>query len=562
MRASADSGEATSGTGTSLGPLVIAYGTQSGNAQYLSIGAEKRAAEFGFETRRVSMDEIRPSDLLNVERLLLIMSTYNDAEFPDSVVDFWEELQEDTLSFEGLKYAVLGLGDSMYEDFCWASEQFDLRLERMGATRLVPRADCDIDFDETSVPWLAHALAMFVASVNGTASTAASTSDDLAHGDAAPVKAREASRWNRTNPFPAKILEARRLSGAGSSKRVFHLELDLSGSDLVYEPGDSVSVVISNQPALVDQLIDALGVRSDDEFSAIDGSVRAALTNDLEIRLPTRHLVEVVAAAAGSEELSRVLSYDHEKMERWLWAQDALDILRRAPAGSVDPNEFLGALGPLAHRTYSISSSPLVRAEQVGLTISLVQYEQGNRRHHGAASAYLEKCIEESAPVDIFLSPNPTFRSPAAESPIIMIGPGTGIAPFRSFIQHRSEQGATGESWLFFGDRTSVDDWLYKEEMLAAVERGLLTRLTTAFSRDQQVKRYVQHEMLAASKEFYAWMEAGAYIYVCGDMKSMAKDVELALLEIVTRESGRSLGEAKAFLDDLRASRHYQLDVY
>ncbi|PRC42469.1 sulfite reductase subunit alpha, partial [Mycobacterium sp. ITM-2017-0098] len=486
--------------------------------------------------------------LVNATHFVVITATYGDGEMPYDAEVFWEELSADGAErLDHLSFAVCGLGDSFYPDFCNAGKIIDARLEELGATRLLDRVDCDLEFEEPSEAWTAdvvHLLGKLSLPV-------------LPDEDGQGIPAQEDSPWNRRNPFEARVVENRSLTAAESDKSVRHYEIDLADSGIAYQAGDSLGVHPRNDPALVEAIMARLGVDADHVVTAGDPPLGVLLTDHLEIRVPTGALQALVAARTTDADAAAILGgADSAALTDWLYGRDVLDLLELADVG-VD--EVLPTLRPLQHRDYSIASSPLAHPDRIHLTVATVDYDARGRRHRGAASGFL---AERADTVRIHLAPNDTFRLPAPDAPIIMVGPGTGIAPFRAFLQERQITGATGKAWLFFGDRRRATDFLYGDELTAFQEAGVLTRLNCAFSRDQQTKDYVQHHMLANAAEIYAWLQDGAYLYVCGDADHMAKDVHQALHEIIATAGGLDEAGAHAYVNTLITTHRYLRDVY
>ncbi len=370
-------------------------------------------------------------------------------------------------------------------------------------------------------------------------------------------------RYDRKHPFPAPLLQRRRLTGEGSTKDIRHVIFSLEGAGLSYEVGDALGVYPENDPELVAALLKTLGYTGDELTPGPDGTelpIREALLRHYELGTLPRPLLE--AAAPHHELLPRLLE-DSEALTTYLSGRDVLDLLREAPSFRPDPTTLTGLLRPLAPRLYSISSSPRVHPEAVHLTVGVVRYRAHGRLRKGVCSTFLAERASLNRPVSVFVHTNPNFRLPAdPDTPIIMIGAGTGIAPFRAFLEDREATGARGPNWLFFGERNRATDFLYQDELEGWLQRGVLTRLDTAFSRDQAQKCYVQHRMLEQARTLYAWLEEGACVYVCGDATRMARDVEKALLTILQHEGGYSEEAARAYLATLKRTRRYQRDVY
>lgn len=371
---------------------------------------------------------------------------------------------------------------------------------------------------------------------------------------------RQRSPWNRKNPYRATLANNRVLSGPGSTKEVRHYEFDLADSDITYEPGDGLGVAPVNDPALVDAIVRHLRVDPDLAIAGHERPLSDLLTHSFELRNPGRDLLEFAAARTGESNLAD-LARDRQAREKWAWGRDVLDVLDMIPA-AVSAEEFVGALDPLKHRTYSISSSPAVHGNLVHLTVASVRHRGGDRDRRGACSTYLADRIGPAGAGAIFPIVNKSFRLPGDDTPAIMIGPGTGIAPFRAFLHERAARASSARNWLFFGDRHRDHDFLYHDELNEFARSGILTELDVAFSREQQDKHYVWHRMIARGAQLYAWLEEGAHIYVCGDALTMAADVDRALGEIVAAHGGRSTDQAREYVEALRAAKRYVRDVY
>lgn len=374
------------------------------------------------------------------------------------------------------------------------------------------------------------------------------------------------SPWNRKNPYRARVSANRVLSGPNSAKEVRHYAFDLGDSGLTYEAGDGLGVKPVNDPALVEALIDRLGAPGDTVVptKAGESTLREQLTLHYEIGCPDLDLIEAVAVRAKDPELDHVLETgDRGALDGWTWSKDVLDVLDLDPSRSFDPAELLGLLRPLQHRVYSISSSPSAHAGTVNATVTSVRYRSAERDRGGVCSTFLADRVAEGDQASIFVSANKSFRLPADDDlPIVMIGPGTGIAPFRGFLHERRARGASGRNWLFFGDQHRAEDFLYEDEIADFERTGVLTELDLAFSRDQSEKLYVQHRMREAGKKLYSWLEEGAHLYVCGDATRMAKDVDEALHEVVAQHSGRSPDAAEDYVNELKLGKRYLRDVY
>ncbi|MGX9888774.1 diflavin oxidoreductase [Streptomyces sp. NPDC002276] len=535
--------EAVSGAAPTA-TINVLFGTQTGNAELLAEELAAGARARGLAGSASALDAITPAQLATMSHVLVVTSTYGEGELPDNAGLFWEALQSDTAPrLEGVRYAVLGLGDTGYDDFCQAAKLIDTRLEQLGATRLHERVDCDVDFEEPAAEWTAAVLER-VAAETGTTGGSTGT----------VVAPRTRSPWNKRTPYPSRLAVNRLLSSPRSEKEIRHYEFDLGDSGITYEAGDALAVVPLNDEALVGALLDHLGASTDEESARL-------LRTEREIRTPSKELIADLAERAPSGELAAVVAHgDRSDLDSWLWGRDVLDLLRDAGRSAPDLTELLSLLRPLQARQYSISSSPLAHPGRIHLTVASVRYG----RHRGVASTYLaDRTGNGDGGVGIYLQPNATFGVPAGDDvPMVMIGPGTGIAPFRGFLHERAARGATGRNWLFFGDRHRETDFVYEDELGELRERGVLTELDLAFSRDQAEKVYVQTRMRERSRELYAWLEDGAHVYVCGDASRMAKDVEAALLAVVAEQRGRGDDDAAEYLADLRRAKRYVRDVY
>ncbi|MEU6371673.1 sulfite reductase flavoprotein subunit alpha [Streptomyces sp. NPDC046909] len=522
----------------------VLIGTQTGNAELVAEDIVAGARARGLGGRATALDDVTPEALAAMSHVVVVTSTYGEGEMPDNAGLFWEALQSDTAPrLEGVRYSVLGLGDRGYDDFCQAAKLIDTRLEQLGATRLHERVDCDVDFEEPAAEWTTAVLDVLVAETGAKGTGAAA--------EAAPKKQR--SQWNKRTPYPSRLTTNRLLSAPHSAKEIRHYEFDLGDSGITYEAGDALAVVPVNDPRLVGELLDHLGASGDRATAEL-------LRTEREIRTPSKELIADLVERAPSSELAAVVAHgDRDDLDSWLWGRDVLDLLRDAGPKAPDLAELLPFLRPLQARQYSISSSPLAHPGSIHLTIASVRYD----RYEGVASTYLADRVGEDSTVGIYLQPNAAFSIPADDdAPMIMIGPGTGIAPFRGFLHERAARGASGRNWLFFGDQHRETDFVYEDELTRLQKSGVLSELDLAFSRDQAEKVYVQTRMRERSAELYAWLEEGASVYVCGDASRMAKDVEAALLGIIGEQRGRGEDDAAEYLADLRRAKRYVRDVY
>ncbi|MGB3355623.1 MAG: sulfite reductase flavoprotein subunit alpha [Mycobacterium sp.] len=527
--------------------LILGFATETGNSAMVAKKFAQAARAAGIEVEPQYLNDLTVESLLTATHFLVITATYGDGEVPYDAEVFWESLNStDADRLDHLTFAVLGLGDSFYPLFCNAGKMFDARLEELGARRLAERVDCDLEFEEPAEGWTTDVIKL-LSEVTFAAPALDSTQDLVEQQD---------SPWHRRNPFPARLAGSRELTATGSDKCVRHYEIDLGDSGISYQPGDSVGVHPTNDPALVDAILCRLGVGANHVVPGRDEPLGVLLTDHLEIRTPPGALQSLVAARTRDIRARAILgSSDSAARTEWLYGRDVLDLLELA---DVSVDEVLDTLRPLQHRDYSIASSPLVDPGRIHLTVAAVHYHRDDRDHTGVASGFL---ADRAGAVRIHLAPNDSFRLPAPDVPIVMVGPGTGIAPFRAFLQERQATGATGKSWLFFGDRHRATDFLYGDELTGFLESGVLTRLNTAFSRDRSPKEYVQHHMLAHAAELFAWLQEGAHLYVCGDER-MGRDVHQTLHEIASAAGGLDEAGAHAYVNDLITQRRYLRDVY
>ncbi|MBE0434511.1 MAG: sulfite reductase subunit alpha [Methylomicrobium sp.] len=533
----------------------ILYGTQTGNSEALANDAAASAKAHGLKPIVKSMDEIELDAFVKMEYLLIITSTYGEGEMPDNAQMLWEAISSDEApSLPHMKYSVLALGDTSYDQFCQAGIEWDQRLAELGAERIYDRIDCDVDFEEPAELWISEVIPHMAEGASTTI---------IVDSDAAMV---EAPKYSRKNPFPAKLLVNRLLTAPESSKETRHYEISIAGSDLSYEAGDALGVFPTNCPELVKDILQAINCSGEEEVPA-DGELmplNEALRVHFEIKLPSKELIDEIARRSGDQELNLLLEEgDKEKLANYLWGRDTLDLLLQSPDMDISAAEFIALLKPLQHRAYSISSSSKKHPDAVHLTVASVRYQSHDREHKGVCSTFLADLVDETTDVRCFFTPNKVFRVPEDNSlPMIMVGPGTGVAPFRAFLQEREVRQATGKNWLFFGDRNAATDFIYREELQAMQASGLLTRLDLAFSRDQQEKIYVQDRMREHGAELYAWLEQGGYFFVCGDAYRMAKDVDKALHDVIAEQGKMTEQQAVDYVNQLKKDKRYVRDVY
>lgn len=545
--------------------LPILFGSQTGTAEGLAKRIAKDAGQRGFTPLVLPLNDHAQANLVNGGKAIIISSTWGDGDPPDNAANFWSWLQSEAPRLENLQFAVLGLGDKNYSEFCGAAKKFDARLENLGARRLVPRGECDTDYETVAKGWVDNLWQTLQSapSTNGPATNGAPTNGHAPHANGHAVAAK--STFGKSNPFPARLLKNVLLNKPGSVKEVRHYEISLEGSGLTYEAGDALGVVPVNCPALVDEMLAAVGCAGDEIVTVNNSniSLREALTRHLDMCKPSQELLGAVATHAPGSELAALLAPERrDDLKKWLWGRDVQDIIRLAEK-PFSPIELVPLLRKLAPRLYSISSSPKAHPDEVHLTVSAVRYESFGRGRKGVASTFLADRIGDADCVKVFVQPSHGFKPPVnGDLPMIMVGPGTGIAPFRAFLEERKACGASGKNWLFFGDQKRAVDFLYDTELGAWEKEGHLTRLDLAFSRDQAEKVYVQDRMIANAPELWSWLEAGAHFYVCGDASRMAKDVDAALHRIIETAGGKTPDDAKAYVAKLKSEKRYQRDVY
>ena len=535
--------------------LTVLYGTESGNAEKLADLSAKEAKKRGFQAAVKNMSDISPADLAKVENLLVIVSTWGDGEPPESATAFYKEFMNGSaIHLPAVRFSVCALGDTAYEKFCQTGKDIDARLEALGATRISPRQDCDVEYEQPHSEWLGAALKSF-----GPAAPAPVV--------LAPTAAHVAEEYGKKNPFPSELLEKVLLNGKGTTKETWHYELSLEGSGLTYDAGDALAVVPVNAPDIVEGILKAAKLSGSEnvEVKGVGQKVLAdALREDFDITALSRAVLTKLQAISGSDKLAALLADDaKDQLKDYQWGRWITDAIADFASSGVAAADLVSIFRKLPPRLYSIASSPLAHPVEVHLTIASVRYQAHGQPRKGVASTYLADLVAKGEKVPVYTHQNKNFRLPAsADTPVIMVGPGTGVAPFRAFVEHRAALGKPGKNWLFFGDQHYTYDFLYQTEWQDHLKEGNLTKLDVAFSRDQPEKVYVQHRMLDRAKELYGWLQEGAHFYVCGDASRMASDVHDALIAVVEKEGGFSREVAEAYVEDLKKSKRYQRDVY
>ena len=543
-------------------PLLLLYGSQTGTAEALAKRLETEALAHNFAARALDMSAFNTVDWTKETRLLLVTSTWGDGDPPDNALAFWNYLNSTQVTpLSHVQFAVLALGDRNYPTFCGAGKKFDARIEALGAKRICPMAECDTSYEPTLQAWLPGLWS----GLEIGSSTAAPPASAITTAPLSQPKVSDG--FNRQNPFPARLLINRPLNAPGSEKDTRHFEIAIEGSGLTYEAGDALGIYPTNCPVLVSDLLATLGYDGEESVRISNGAetpLRKALLQHFQINQIPQPLMSAVAERsqdAGLREL--LLPANQASLDKFLFGRDVLDLLLDHKQARFTPAELVALLRPLQPRLYSISSSPKLHPSTVHLVVAIVRYETHGRKRNGVCSTHLAERIDEKAPLPVFVQTSHGFRPPSdGTKPMIMIGPGTGVAPFRGFLQERKATGASGKNWLFFGDQKAASDFLYRDELETMQTTGFLTRLDTAFSRDQTEKVYVQNRMLENAGEFWSWLESGAHLYVCGDAKRMARDVDAALHEVIQKAGNKTADQAVEYVAQLKQDKRYQRDVY
>ena len=538
--------------------ITVLSGSQTGNAKLVADKVAAELTEAGIAVKRVALKDYKAKTIADEKYLLLVTSTQGEGEPPEEGVVLHKLLNgKKAPKLTELQFAVLGLGDSSYPNFCQAGKDFDQRFAELGATRLFERVDADLDYSATAEQWSRDIVAI----VKEKAAQASPVVQSIATATTAPV-AKE-SQYNKANPFPATLITNQKITGRQSDKDVRHLEFDLAGSDLHYQAGDALGVWFDNDPTLVDEILSLAQIDPTTEVT-IEGktqTISTALLSHLELTQNTPAFVKGYAALAHNEQLNDLVA-DNQALQELVQRTPIVDVLHKFPA-KLTAEQLVSLLRPLTPRLYSISSSPAEVGEEVHLTVGVVRFEYEGRARSGAASSFLADRVEEDGAVRVFVEHNDNFRLPNdTTKPIIMVGSGTGVAPFRAFMQQRVADEASGKNWLIFGNPHFASDFLYQTEWQQFAKDGFLHKYDFAWSRDQEKKIYVQDKIRENSTALWQWLQEGAYFYVCGDASKMAKDVEQALLDVIAKEGNLSPDEAEDYLNELREVKRYQRDVY
>lgn len=541
--------------------LTVMYGSQTGNSE----GVARRLTDIvrarGIEVMLVDMADYKPRDLKKEQALLIVVSSHGEGDPPDSAQELYDFVQGNKAPrLDGLRYSVLALGDSSYEHFCSVGRVFDERLAALGGKRVHERVDCDLDYDDPAAHWSAEVVEIFAQSPE--VSDAHPTVSSL------PAATPAQAGPSRKKPYVATLLNNIVLNGSGSDREVHHIELDAEGSGLEWAPGDSLGVIPRNPLPVVDDVIARLALDPAEPIPDAAGAgaglpLHEVLATQYEITTLTRPLITKYAELAQARPLQELLQEtQRDAFTQYVAGRQLTDLIGEYPVKGLAGVEFLKLLRRLPPRLYSIASSHAANPDEVHLMVAAVRYTSHGRPRQGVASVYLADRLSGDDSVPVYIESNKNFKLPDDDVPIIMIGPGTGVAPFRAFLEERETRGAKGRNWLFFGAQHFHTDFYYQIEWLRWRAKGLLTRIDVAFSRDQAEKVYVQHRLLEQARELYAWLQDGAQVYVCGDAGRMAHDVHAALTETLMVGGGLSAEAAAEYMTGLQKDKRYHRDVY
>jgi sulfite reductase (NADPH) flavoprotein alpha-component len=538
--------------------LTILYGSQTGNAKSIALEYKAKLDALNVPAKIVSMADYKQKQLKTESHVVIIVSTHGEGEAPDDAVALHSFLAgKKAPKLNDLSFSVLGLGDTSYEFFCQTAKDFDKRLQDLGATRIADRVDCDVDYDADVSAWFETVTHQIKDELGAKSSQSVASSLDLGSGFL------DTNQYTKKAPYTAKLIESQKITGRDSVKDIRHIEISLEDSGIQYRPGDALGVWFKNDVRLVEELITVLGLNCDVavNWSGDEYSFNDILIDRLELTQSYPTFASKYAAYANNVEFNALMD-DKSVLREYLAQHQIIDIIRQFPA-KVTAQQFVDMLRSMTPRLYSIASSQAEVEDEVHLTVALVEYEAHGHTHQGGASSFLSTRLDEGGEVNVFVETNDNFRLPDdGNTPVIMIGPGTGIAPFRAFMQQREAEEASGENWLFFGNPNYTQDFLYQAEWQRFFKDGVVNKVSLAFSRDQEQKVYVQHRMLEQGAELYQWLEQGAHLYVCGDANHMAKDVQDALVQIVIEHGAKSEEQAEQYVSDLRRAKRYQKDVY
>jgi len=539
--------------------LTILYSSQTGNAKGVAKKLADNAKAAGIQVNFKNVAEYKPKSLKAETHLLIVTSTNGEGEAPDDAIEFHEFLaSKKAPKVASLKYGILALGDSSYEFYCQTGKDFDDRLAALGATEIAPRVDCDVDYFDDATAWSTQIIETLKDELTSAGAVVASTTETISTSGG--------SQYTKQTPYTAELIVSQKITGRDSAKDVRHVEIDLGESGITYKAGDALGVWFENSDALVAELLEALKLSADEKVTLkIEGveqtfTLAEAFKSQLEITQSAPSFVEFWAGVSGDEKLTK-LAQDKTETREYSAIYQIIDLVKEAPA-EVSAQQFVDNVRKITPRLYSIASSQAEVEEEVHLTVGLVSYEHNGNLRLGGASNFLTHA-EEGTTVKVFIEDNDNFRLPEdGNTPVIMIGPGTGVAPFRAFMQDREATEAEGKNWMFFGDQTFTQDFLYQVEWQGYLKSGLLTKMDVAFSRDQAEKVYVQDRIKENAAEVFEWLTNGAHLYICGDANRMAKDVHDTLVDVIREQGGLTAEQAEDYLKSLRSNKRYQKDVY
>ena len=540
--------------------LTILYASQTGNAKGVASKLAESAKAAGISVVLKNTADYKVKSIKNETHLLIVASTNGEGEAPDDAIEFHEFLLgKKAPKLPNLSYSVLALGDSSYEFFCQTGKDFDERLKALGAKQVAPRIDCDVDYDSDSDSWTLSIVETLKDELTQSSAPLAAVVDLPTAG--------ATSQYSKQNPYAAEFSLSQKITGRDSAKDVRHIEIDLGESGLTYQVGDALGVWFENDANLVAELIATLKLTGEEKVKLkVDGANQVftltdALTTELEITQTAPAFVEFWAKISGDKALTAIAA-DKNSAREYAGEHQIIDVIKAAIT-EIDPQFFVEALRKITPRLYSIASAQSEVEEEVHLTVGLVSFDANGEGRTGGASSFLSNRLEEGQKVRVFVEHNDNFRLPQSDdTPVIMIGPGTGVAPFRAFMQEREARDASGDNWMFFGDQTFTQDFLYQVEWQNYLKSGLLTKMDVAFSRDQAEKVYVQDRLKEQGSDVFAWLERGAHLYICGDANRMAKDVHQTLVEIIVEHGKLTVEQAEDYLKSLRSNKRYQKDVY
>lgn len=532
--------------------LKILFGTHTGRSKAIATVLAKTLSGKGVEANVQALDEYKVRQLGAEKNVVFIVSTHGEGEPPAMAEEFYGFITgKRAPKLTDLNYSVVALGDKSYKHFCKTGVDIDSALQNLGAKSILPVLTLDVDLEDDAERWINQFTEIFSEASESSSSAQPAT------------LALKSDTYSRKNPFKATVIDKVRITGRTSDKEVYHVELSLEGSGITYEPGDSVGIWANNPPQLVDEIINQQGFSGEENVQLKDEifSLREVLTERLEITILNREVIQKYLEKTQNTELLKVVE-NEELLDKYLYGNDILDLLLEFPF-QFSAQDLVEVLRNFPPRLYSISSSQDAVGDEVHITVATVRYSHKGRNRGGACSTYLADRIEVDSEVSIFIEKNPAFKLPEKhETPVILIGAGTGVAPFRSFLQHREANNVKGKTWLFFGERRFHSDFLYQLEWQKLLKDGFLERIDVAFSRDQEQKVYVQHRLFEKQQEVFQWLNKGAHIYLCGDMKQMARDVQETLLRIFEIQGGMTPEKAMEYIKALKKEKRLQLDVY